>query len=55
VCDGDYWGRDEAVMFKHVDTGDSNQSDINTTTIPIEARGAWRRLISSSSLIEEPT
>lgn len=21
VCDGDYWGRDEAVMFKHVDTG----------------------------------
>ena len=23
VCDGDFWGRDEAVMFKHVDTGES--------------------------------
>ncbi len=21
VCEGDFWGRDDTVMFKHVDTG----------------------------------
>ena len=25
VCDGDFWSRDEAVMFKHVDTGEQHK------------------------------